>query len=195
MSEWYTLDNGQQRGPFTQATLSGLVASGQLKATDMVRHKEASTWAPATSIAGLFPGQPASAAAPQVTATPSVPPPAPIATMPLWHYSVNGKQCAPVSEESLKQLAITGQLRRTDLVWKAGMPSWAPAGNVREIFAPAAPPSAPGISIACATCGRWLQFAAEYIGTMTQCPYCQTPVLVRAPARADASQILCVSCT
>jgi hypothetical protein len=140
VSEWYTLDNGQQRGPFKQETLAQLVASGQLKPTDMVRPKEASAWVPATSIGGLFPNTPA--AQPHLTATPPGPPPLPNAAhVPMWHYVMNGQQYGPIPEESLKQLVSTGQLRPTDLVWKAGMSSWMPAGTLSSAAPPFAPPA------------------------------------------------------
>lgn len=51
-----------------------------------------------------------------------------------WHYNRGGKQAGPVSSDELKQLASTGQLLATDLVWKQGMPNWIPAGNITSLF-------------------------------------------------------------
>jgi hypothetical protein len=52
-----------------------------------------------------------------------------------WHYTINGQPAAaPVSAAQLKQLAVTGQLKPTDLVWQDGMLEWAPAGSVRGLF-------------------------------------------------------------
>jgi hypothetical protein len=52
-----------------------------------------------------------------------------------WHYTINGQPAvAPVSAAQLKQLAATGQLKPTDLVWQDGMLEWAPAGSVRGLF-------------------------------------------------------------
>lgn len=52
-----------------------------------------------------------------------------------WHYTLNGQPAAaPVSAAQLKQLAASGQLKPTDLVWQDGMLEWAPAGSVRGLF-------------------------------------------------------------
>jgi hypothetical protein len=52
-----------------------------------------------------------------------------------WHYTINGQPAAaPVSAAQLKQLAASGQLKPTDLVWQDGMLEWAPAGSVRGLF-------------------------------------------------------------
>ncbi len=53
-----------------------------------------------------------------------------------WHYTINGQPAAaPVTSAQLKQLAASGQLKPTDLVWQDGMLEWAPAGSVRGLFA------------------------------------------------------------
>jgi hypothetical protein len=52
-----------------------------------------------------------------------------------WHYTLNGQPAAvPVSAVQLKQLAASGQLKPTDLVWQDGMLEWAPAGSVKGLF-------------------------------------------------------------
>jgi hypothetical protein len=52
-----------------------------------------------------------------------------------WHYTLNGQPAAtPVSAAQLKQLAASGQLKPTDLVWQDGMLEWAPAGSVKGLF-------------------------------------------------------------
>jgi hypothetical protein len=54
-----------------------------------------------------------------------------------WHYTLNGQQApAPVSSAQLKQLAASGQLQPTDLVWQEGMTGWVPAGSVKGLFSP-----------------------------------------------------------
>jgi hypothetical protein len=66
-----------------------------------------------------------------------------------WHYTQNGQPAeAPVNDLQLKQLAVSGQLKPEDLVWKEGMPSWAPARSIRGLFdgtkpASSDPPSNP----------------------------------------------------
>jgi hypothetical protein len=52
-----------------------------------------------------------------------------------WHYTLNGQQAAtPVSAAQLKQLAVSGQLKPTDLVWQDGMFDWVPAGSIKGLF-------------------------------------------------------------
>jgi hypothetical protein len=52
-----------------------------------------------------------------------------------WHYTLNGQPAAaPVTAAQLKQLAASGQLKPTDLVWQDGMLEWAPAGSVKGLF-------------------------------------------------------------
>ena len=61
--------------------------------------------------------------------------------MSQWYYSKNNQRQGPVSSEQLKQLAATGQLQPSDLVWKEGMAQWAAASSIKGLFAaPAAPP-------------------------------------------------------
>jgi len=52
-----------------------------------------------------------------------------------WHYTVNGQPAAvPVTAAQLKQLADSGQLKPTDLVWQEGMLEWAQAGSIKGLF-------------------------------------------------------------
>jgi hypothetical protein len=72
-----------------------------------------------------------------------------------WYYTKQGQQQGPVSAGQLKQLAASGGLMPTDLVWKEGMANWVPARQTRGLFPPqqqvatlqarlpAAPPAAP----------------------------------------------------
>ena len=52
----------------------------------------------------------------------------------LWHYSRGGKQAGPLSTAALKQMASSGQLAPTDMVWTPGMASWAPAETIKGLF-------------------------------------------------------------
>jgi len=51
-----------------------------------------------------------------------------------WYYSRGGKQGGPVSAAQLKQLAYTGQVSPTDLLWKEGLGDWIPAAKVKGLF-------------------------------------------------------------
>ena len=54
--------------------------------------------------------------------------------MSQWYYSRNGEKFGPLSSEQLKQLAASGQLFPTDLIWKEGMKEWQPAVKVKGLF-------------------------------------------------------------
>ena len=62
-----------------------------------------------------------------------------------WFYTQQGQQQGPVSAGQLKQLAISGRLLPTDLVWKEGMANWVPASSTRGLFpqSPASGAAAP----------------------------------------------------
>lgn len=52
-----------------------------------------------------------------------------------WHYTIDGQPAAvPVNPAQLKQLASSGKLKPTDLVWQDGMLEWAQAGSVKGLF-------------------------------------------------------------
>jgi len=59
-----------------------------------------------------------------------------------WYYAKGQTRLGPISGQQLKELAGSGQLQPGDLVWQAGMPQWAPAGNVPGLFGDAIPPIA-----------------------------------------------------
>ena len=52
-----------------------------------------------------------------------------------WFYTVNGQQSqSPASDAQIKQMATSGQLQPTDMVWKDGMPTWVPAHTIKGLF-------------------------------------------------------------
>ena len=59
-----------------------------------------------------------------------VPPPIPTVT---FHVAVNGAATGPFDMNMLMQMINSGTLTRDTLVWKAGMASWQPAGDVAEL--------------------------------------------------------------
>jgi uncharacterized RDD family membrane protein YckC len=54
-----------------------------------------------------------------------------------WYYLKNGRQFGPVPETSIRAWLESGFLTAGDLLWRSGMPDWAPAGEQPE-FAGAA---------------------------------------------------------
>jgi len=101
-----------------------------------------------------------------------------------WYYSKNGQRSEPVTVHQLKQLLNSGQLGITDFVWKPGMPTWIPAGQVPELAAiavPELPPQLKGASqskglVLCKDCGKQISRQAPC------CPHCGAP---RRAYRAD----------
>src|SRR2546423_1356259 len=52
-----------------------------------------------------------------------------------WYYTQNGNQrYGPVPFSTLQQLAKSGKLKLTDMVWRHGMSSWTPASDVTGLF-------------------------------------------------------------
>lgn len=73
--------------------------------------------------------------------------------MTRWYYEKGGERQGPVAEEQLKELAASGQLQPTNLVWRKGMAEWQPARSVNgldwprpklEDVPPPLPPAVPG---------------------------------------------------
>jgi len=60
-----------------------------------------------------------------------------------WYYAHQGQQAGPVSIEQLRQLAASGQLQPSDVVWKQGMAAWTAANTVEGLFSAALGPAAP----------------------------------------------------
>jgi hypothetical protein len=59
-----------------------------------------------------------------------------------WHYSINGTKSGPVTSQELAELAKTGHLKPSDLIWKEGLKEWKTAVSVKGLF-PLNPPELP----------------------------------------------------
>lgn len=55
-----------------------------------------------------------------------------------WYFTRNDERQGPISSDRLKAMAREGWLRPEDLVWRPGMPNWAPAKKVQGLFRPSA---------------------------------------------------------
>src|SRR6266542_882132 len=51
-----------------------------------------------------------------------------------WHFIRGDKQSGPVSAAELTEMAASGHLSPSDMVWRVGMPKWAPAGKLKGLF-------------------------------------------------------------
>lgn len=52
-----------------------------------------------------------------------------------WFYARDGQKHGPYSSPQLRAMAQSGELLRTDLIWKEGMADWRPAGETTQLFA------------------------------------------------------------
>jgi hypothetical protein len=55
-----------------------------------------------------------------------------------WFYTSNKQQMGPVSWDELRQLGVSGLVKRDDLVWTEGMPEWVKAERQNGVFPDAA---------------------------------------------------------
>ncbi len=148
---WYIKRNEQRYGPFTSTQLVEMAKKGQVLPLDWASRGDGGQWMPASQVKGLF-------AAPAATAPP--PPPATIApqlpaSVPLtasvaaevaeWHYHTQkGQRAGPVAWSKLRQLATSGELASTAMVWKNGMPAWVTASSIQNLLP--TPPAVPSLA-------------------------------------------------
>jgi len=63
-----------------------------------------------------------------------------------WFVGSEGDRSGPFSTDVLREMAASGRLAPTDLVWREGMAAWAPATSVSGLFATSRPIVAPSLS-------------------------------------------------
>jgi hypothetical protein len=51
-----------------------------------------------------------------------------------WYFQEGDERFGPISPAALKQLADSGRIKPDTLIWKDGLPSWAPAKSVKGLF-------------------------------------------------------------
>lgn len=51
-----------------------------------------------------------------------------------WYVSRSGERRGPHTSDALRQMARSGELHHTDLLWKDGMKEWRPAGESKGLF-------------------------------------------------------------
>jgi len=199
-SQWFLARDKTKYGPFPVAQMSQMAATGQLLPTDMVLEEGENQWSRASQVQAFFPA----------TSTAPMPPPVtPVASEPAeWHCIKNGQQTGPAPWSQLQQLAASGQLRPSDMVWKNGTPAWVAASSIQNLFspqpAPSSPPPPPNVvgeaapkakeSRFCRNCGKAV--ACDAIACLscglapdngkTYCPGCG--------AGANPQAVICVKC-
>ena len=117
-----------------------------------------------------------------------------------WYWTQNGQRNGPVDTAELKELARSGRLRPTDMIWREGLPNWVSATQAKGLFQdqtsvaggiPAstpAPPMQPGsaelgkIQFQCSECGKGVSAPVEKAGKSGKCPSCGTAITIPVPA-------------
>jgi hypothetical protein len=101
-----------------------------------------------------------------------------------WYYAHGDQRQGPVSESDFDALIAAGTITESTLVWKEGMPNWAPLREVRT--AGAAEGSAPEGWIRCTATGRY--FPPEEIVYLDGKPYSAAakPEVLQGVARTGA---------
>ena len=144
-------------GPVNEERLLPLWKAGKLPEHAAVSLDKVN-WTNIKDFLGLYDQEPK-----EVVKLPTPPPPGasrvfsapvpPVATPPQdivgeqWHYTHGGKQAGQISGRQLKELASSGQLSPTDMVWKEGMPKWIAAQDLKGLFVQGSisvPPPLPG---------------------------------------------------
>lgn len=69
--------------------------------------------------------------APPIPGGAPVPPPVPVAVQ--YSVAINGQQYGPYNVQQMQQMAQSGQINASTLVWAPGMPQWVAASSVTEL--------------------------------------------------------------
>lgn len=89
-------------------------------------------------------GQPAQPQTPPMPSGAPIPPPMPNPVQ--YMVAINGQQYGPYNMQQMQQMAQSGQINASVLVWAQGMPQWVVAGSVPELaslFMATPPPMPP----------------------------------------------------
>jgi putative ABC transport system ATP-binding protein len=164
---WYYKKRGHELGPVSLDELHAMAGGGDLGPADMVWMEGTSKWLAAGNVPGLFPDKEGSTQpmlriggrAPSTQmALPALGAGLFLEERPgQWYYAQSRPQrIGPFTDENLQQLATSGALKPTDMVWLEGTPHWAPAGRVPGLFPERPPPGVPSAAeAAAATSGEF----------------------------------------
>ena len=51
-----------------------------------------------------------------------------------WYYLSGGNRFGPIDTNKLKELAASGGLQPTDMLWRDGMAEWVPASSIKGLW-------------------------------------------------------------
>lgn len=140
---WYYVREGKEIGPVTSGDLRRIAAAGALAPEDPVRREDRTKWIPAREIKGLFDerimAKRARAAAKARRAERAPKRPAALATPapPSWYLARGGQSYGPYPDDTLRQMAQSGQVLPDDQLCQAGGTTWIPAPSVFPHLQPA----------------------------------------------------------
>ena len=115
---WYCQINGREYGPIESAKLRSLANEKKILPEHLVRQSPVDPWVPASRIVGLFP--PASEDRSKAVR--------------LWRIKTSSKQVNGVTDDQLKQLARSGQLKPDHELCLVGNEQWFKAASVNGLF-------------------------------------------------------------
>ncbi len=114
-----------------------------------------------------------------------------------WYYAENNTQIGPVSDDELRTLVASGRVRGESLLWKAGLPAWAPLAQAAPEFLSAAGALAPAErpfgelmpeTALCSVCNRFTPVHDQItIGGQRVCAGCK-PVYLQKLKQGDTIQ-------
>lgn len=120
---WFLQDDTERAHPHSVADLKARIEAGDLSPDAYVQHAMLPTWVPLVAVKGLA----EVVAARRKDAAASAPSPA--ADTP-WMITVDGRQDGPMSKADLARRARRGLVDKDTLVWREGMESWRPLGEI-----------------------------------------------------------------
>lgn len=101
-----------------------------------------------------------------------------------WYYAKDGQRQGPIASDTLKEMAISGQLQPSDHVWREGMSNWVPAGKLKGLFPDVAlkkPPPLPAAIASAAESGRRSADVAPSVAQDVATQPAAQPISVKSP--------------
>lgn len=117
-----------------------------------------------------------------------------------WYHARDDRRHGPTAEAELREMAKSGKLTATDLVWTEGMTVWVEAAEIPGLLPEESPPPCgpdavvpteprppQEVRLDCPTCRAKLKAGGRHAGSSLRCPRCRTQVVVPKPLQAGAA--------
>ncbi|MEM7785369.1 MAG: GYF domain-containing protein [Planctomycetota bacterium] len=123
---WFVKTNGVFRGPFDADTVRSMRNRNRIDPSSEISDDRVN-WNPAHQFPELFPeSEPIPNGEDETPSEIS-------SNQTRYFYNDNGNQMGPVSFARLQELANSGRIRSTDLIWYEGAKGWHPASEIKEL--------------------------------------------------------------